>query len=223
MCKWTEQCQDRSSRYLRRADGYLVVNFKFLNHSKFHEHPQGCSNHGIHIKWEVIKMDVINAKLWHQRDVCCLKMPRGKGNFWFKSWAFFSMSLLQETTHTAVLTCQFKSTLLDLNANQYKSSCEKYQQGKVTEKGNNGKEKNQIQSGNMLTIPTGTCVQHLDWKSCPLYSYCSNTIYSNANYNGVMQETSGQPAAVNFNRYHSEMQSKYTALQDFFIQMPLCS
>lgn len=45
------------------ADGYLVVNFKFLNHSKFHEHPQGRSNHGIHIEREVIKMDIVNAKL----------------------------------------------------------------------------------------------------------------------------------------------------------------
>lgn len=92
-CKWTEQCQHGNSRYLCRADGYLVVNFKFLNHSKFHEHPQGCSNHGIHIKWEVIKMDVINAKLWHQRDVCCLKMPKGKGKLWFKARSFFSVSL----------------------------------------------------------------------------------------------------------------------------------
>lgn len=90
MYKWTEQCQDRRSRYLCSADGYLVVNFKFLNHSKFQEHPQGCSNHGIHIKWEVIKMDIINAKLWHQRDVCCLKMPKGKGNFRFKTQVFFS-------------------------------------------------------------------------------------------------------------------------------------
>lgn len=152
----------------------------------------------------------------------CLLPENAKGKGKLLIQILFSMSLLQETTHTAVLTCQFKSTLLDWNANQYKSSHEKYQQGKVTEKENNGK-KNQIQSGNALTIPTGTCIQHLDWRSCPLYSYCSNTIYSNANYNGVMQETSGQPAAVNFNRYHSEMQSKYTALQDFFIQMSSCS
>lgn len=110
--KWTEQCQGKSSRYLWSADGYLVVNFKFLNHSKFHEHPQGCSNHGIHIKWEVIKMDIINAKLRHQRDVCCLKMPKGKGNFWFKTLVFFSVSLLQETIHTSVLTCQYIPCLM---------------------------------------------------------------------------------------------------------------
>lgn len=81
------------------ADGYLVVNFKFLNHSKFHEHPQGCSNHGIHIEREVIKMDIINAKLWHQRDVCCLKTP--KGNFWFNTSVFFSFfhSYKKQTVH----------------------------------------------------------------------------------------------------------------------------
>lgn len=54
---------------------YLIVNFKFLNHSKLHEHPKGCCYHGVHVKGEVIKMDVAYAKFCHKRDVCCLKLP----------------------------------------------------------------------------------------------------------------------------------------------------
>lgn len=41
---------------------YLIVNFKFLYHPQLHEHPESGCDHGVNIKREVIKMDVIDGK-----------------------------------------------------------------------------------------------------------------------------------------------------------------
>lgn len=145
------------------------------------------------------------------------KCQRERESYDSKLGPFF-LCLLKETTRTSAnmspAVCEFQAT---------KNSSEKYKLVRLTEVGNRGKEKNQMQVENTLTIPTvcGAHIQQLGWKSWPLNSYCSNTVYSNANYNAVMWETSGQPAAVNFNCYHSEMQSKYTAMQNFLIQMSL--
>lgn len=80
--------ETKAADYLCRADGYLIVNFKFLNHSQLHEHPEGCSYHGIHVEGEVIKMDIVYAKLWHEWDICCLELPKDNKKFFRHNSAF---------------------------------------------------------------------------------------------------------------------------------------
>lgn len=41
---------------------HLIVDFKFLNHPQFHEHPKSSRDHGINVERKVIKMDVIDGK-----------------------------------------------------------------------------------------------------------------------------------------------------------------
>lgn len=47
----------------------LIVDLKFLNHSQFHEHPQGGRYHGINVKGEVVEGELVDAQLTDQGDV----------------------------------------------------------------------------------------------------------------------------------------------------------
>lgn len=101
----------KAADYLCRADGYLIVNSKFLNYSKLHEHPEGCCYHGIRIKGEIIKVDIIYTKLWHQRDVCCLKLHREKEKRIRHNSAMFLLSFEMKHTLDLHITCVAAITL----------------------------------------------------------------------------------------------------------------
>lgn len=57
---------------------YLVVDLKFLDHSQFHEHPQGGRYHGIDVQGEVVEGELVDPQLADEGDVGGLFRRSGK-------------------------------------------------------------------------------------------------------------------------------------------------
>lgn len=57
---------------------YLVVDLKLLDHSQFHEHPQGGRYHGIDVQGEVVEGELVDPQLADEGDVGGLFRRSGK-------------------------------------------------------------------------------------------------------------------------------------------------
>lgn len=161
---------------------YLIVNFKFLYHPQLHEHPESGCDHGVNIKREVIKMDVIDGKFWHQRDVGCLQNRGHKSSQvhqLFQTPHLALLSCLSDMPHKSDLTCTY--TPRQLNSELEMSFVSQLQMPQANEGGGGGGG-----GGRKLiwrkNIHSGSHLQNLEYKTVSFTENCSHTIYSDAYY-----------------------------------------